>query len=178
MRYEAGQKYGRLTLLRRDPKNRRRWICRCDCGVERSFADTNVRSGASASCGCKRRELLRQPRCHSYNPGARRVINSYRFNAKSAERQWSLTDQEALELFGRDCEYCGTPPSQVRRTAGWEFTYNGIDRIDSSRGYESGNVVPCCKVCNRAKLDMPLHEFLVWVQRIAQRNRLFERTAA
>jgi hypothetical protein len=45
------------------------------------------------------------------------------------------------------------PPSNVMNhlNAHAAFIYNGIDRVDNSIGYEMGNVVTCCVVCNLMK---------------------------
>lgn len=43
---------------------------------------------------------------------------------------------------------------------------HGIDRLDSSKGYETGNVVPCCVTCNRMKLRMTETKFLEVVGKI------------
>jgi len=43
---------------------------------------------------------------------------------------------------------------------------NGIDRINSNIGYIEGNVVPCCKHCNRAKNTMSDSEFREWIKKI------------
>lgn len=53
----TGQRFGRWTVLRFDPEDRReggRWICQCDCGIERSVNGPNLRNGQSVSCGCSR----------------------------------------------------------------------------------------------------------------------------
>ena len=36
---------------------------------------------------------------------------------------------------------------------------NGIDRVDSSKGYTLDNCVPCCSICNTMKLNYTLQEF-------------------
>lgn len=41
-----------------------------------------------------------------------------------------------------------------------------IDRIDSSKGYEPSNIVPCCTMCNRMKSDFTSEEFLNHIQQI------------
>jgi len=41
--------------------------------------------------------------------------------------------------------------------------YNGIDRLDSSKGHVIDNVVPCCKWCNYAKRERSYKDFLDWV---------------
>lgn len=47
-----------------------------------------------------------------------------------------------------------------------EFVYNGIDRMDNSLGYISGNVVTCCQICNRAKGAMLLEDFMLWIKQL------------
>lgn len=46
------------------------------------------------------------------------------------------------------------------------FMYTGLDRRDSSRGYDLDNVVPCCRACNVAKNDMTVDEFRAWLLRV------------
>lgn len=54
-----GQKFGRLTVVDRAPKDARgklRWVCRCDCGGETTSYGFSLTSGRSSSCGCVQRE--------------------------------------------------------------------------------------------------------------------------
>ncbi len=46
------------------------------------------------------------------------------------------------------------------------LVHNGIDRLNSGSGYESGNCVSCCKTCNLAKNDLGVEEFRTWVRAI------------
>jgi hypothetical protein len=41
----------------------------------------------------------------------------------------------------------------------------GLDRLDNSRGYEPGNVVPCCGDCNKTRGDRLTHEEMVAAMR-------------
>lgn len=41
----------------------------------------------------------------------------------------------------------------------YEVDCNGIDRIDSSKGYTEDNCRPCCTQCNTLKLDYTEQEF-------------------
>ena len=43
---------------------------------------------------------------------------------------------------------------------------NGIDRIDSSKGYSLDNCVPCCPLCNRLKSDLDKNMFLEHISKI------------
>lgn len=72
----TGQKFNRWTVLYKDNKriktnheeNKRKgssssttyWICRCECGNERSVGSSNLKYGTSKSCGCLERELTIQ----------------------------------------------------------------------------------------------------------------------
>lgn len=47
---------------------------------------------------------------------------------------------------------------------------NGIDRKDNQLGYEILNVVSCCKICNIAKNDMKICEFLSWIEVVFRKN--------
>ena len=53
-------------------------------------------------------------------------------------------------------------PKTGKIRSGIPITYNGIDRIDSTKGYFNDNVVSCCKVCNRAKSNLSLEDFKQW----------------
>jgi hypothetical protein len=63
--------------------------------------------------------------------------------AKRRGKTWNLTFEEYMSVTeGKACHYCdGNLP-----VAGC-----GLDRMDNDRGYEIGNVVPCCERCNSAR---------------------------
>lgn len=84
-----------------------------------------------------------------------RIKNVYKSNAKVRNISWELTDSEFLELVTKSCAYCGHTQE-----------YNGIDRIDSNKGYTVNNCVPCCNWCNTMKLDHTLEEFLQHITNI------------
>ena len=52
----AGQRFGRLTAVKRVGKSRLggMWRCQCDCGGESVVACSTLRSGITKSCGCLR----------------------------------------------------------------------------------------------------------------------------
>jgi len=47
-----------------------------------------------------------------------------------------------------------------------EWAHNGIDRIDSSKGYTIDNCVSCCTECNYAKHEMSVDEYKSFIQRV------------
>jgi 5-methylcytosine-specific restriction endonuclease McrA len=81
---------------------------------------------------------------------------------------WELTDEQFFAMTQSNCTYCGVPPVRPFVYKGEErFEYNGVDRVDSSKGYTPANCVPCCEICNKAKRDLPLAAFEVWLRRVA-----------
>ena len=53
----TGQIFGMSTVIgpaESTSSGRRRWLCRCDCGSERIVLGSNLRSGHSTGCGCRR----------------------------------------------------------------------------------------------------------------------------
>lgn len=55
----TGQRFGRLIVVsivsratRKSPETI--WLCRCDCGIEKSVRRGNLRNGSTQSCGCYR----------------------------------------------------------------------------------------------------------------------------
>lgn len=167
----TGQKYGMVTFTR--PKlecnTERRFIWEgiCDCGnyVERvpvKLADS-VRKGWLPNCGCHPINKL--------SPGAwgmNATLLGYKNSAKKKGNEWNLTDEEATTLFAGECAYCGTPPSNTRRSKGAHgiFIYNGIDRVNNDEGYTLSNSVSCCGRCNKIKLDKSLGELKIHIKKM------------
>ncbi len=57
----TGEKFGKLTVLALSPDRHNvngnaQWLCRCECGNIVEVVNTSLLSGATASCGCLRRE--------------------------------------------------------------------------------------------------------------------------
>lgn len=51
----TGRRFGRLQVLGYAGMNRRRqstWLCRCDCGSEKTVVRTSLTAGHTRSCGC------------------------------------------------------------------------------------------------------------------------------
>lgn len=55
----TGERFGRLTALEHAGKNnhgRSVWLCKCDCGTEKTIAQRSLICGDTKSCGCYQRE--------------------------------------------------------------------------------------------------------------------------
>lgn len=158
-----GQRFGKLLVFRRVKSTRdfnARWLCECDCG-NYSILTTGALKHTTRSCGC----AAKLP------PGEaakRALLRHYKCGAKQRGLDWSISDEEAFRMFSEDCSYCGAKPSRIVSHPEYNGRYisGGIDRTDNSKGYIPGNCVPCCGICNMAKREIPLSEFLEWVNRI------------
>lgn len=188
----TGRRFGRLLVLSFDRietsgSGRSSWYrywCRCDCGVVKSIIGGNLKAkrGATVSCGCFQREDMSFRASHmTLGTPEERVMRhiqaQYKSRARRGKRVYALSFAEFVAILRSSCTYCGTPPENnhtfrsrsLVAEPGFTFAipYSGIDRVDSSLGYTSDNVVPCCKVCNIAKRAMSTEEFAAWVRRVS-----------
>jgi hypothetical protein len=92
------------------------------------------------------------------------------YQSKGAKQRglcFSISFEEFSELIRRPCHYCGRSNLGSYTRHDWgTLCHNGIDRINPDKGYEIGNVLPCCKHCNRAKRDMEYSEFRKWIKMV------------
>jgi len=161
----TGKKFGRLTVVDFEcvKNGNSYWKCLCECGNGHVVSACSLKMGYTTSCGCSK--------TYRYAPGESGLKFSYgvyKSRAKKYKRIFDLTLKEFEEITSENCFYCGIKPNNVsltkaskddKRTKYKSYTYNGIDRIDSSKGYVKGNVVPCCKWCNIAKGNKSVEEF-------------------
>jgi hypothetical protein len=149
-----GQRFRKLKVIKEQEKGM--WLCKCDCGGSKIVPTGRLRNKSIISCGCIRRKSKNKREAI-----ARRIwSNVYSDSDLSFER--------FLEKSQLNCHYCGIIPSRVNK----EFVYNGLDRIDNSKGHTDENTVPCCTDCNYSKRDRSLDDFKLWVGLIY--NHLFE----
>lgn len=185
-----GQKFGRLLVIDFEPfvKNKdSHWKCQCDCGKIIVTKGTNLTHGVTKSCGCLRRDTLRKTRNDTRDqriktlrltlknrrkPESEVAYNILKGTCKRLHRNFSLTYDEFLYLIGKDCFYCGSDTKSLvyKSKNGREFYRMGIDRVDSSKGYIMENCVPCCKICNAAKMDMSIEEFYLWIEKVYRKK--------
>ncbi len=174
----TGRKFGKLTALSSTGKRGKSgnviWLFQCECGkiVERDSRATihNAKRGSIPNCGSSECNFVKKlPK----GAGARNsLVGGYRRSARKRNLVFDLSDKELDALFSGNCFYCGSKPSSIyyKVTNNGPFIYNGIDRVDSTIGYVSGNVVSCCWRCNRAKSDMSFDEFMQWIKNLKENS--------
>jgi len=161
-----GQRIGNFLVLRAVPGRRcTEWMVRCICGKKKRLVRHRIL--VSKSCGCMTAGFIAARNRKHVHPAQTAVYWQYRRDALKRKLRWGLSRETFLKLTQLPCNYCGELPSRTKTMTGEVFSYNGIDRVDSSRGYVRRNVVSCCSICNRAKSDSPVEVFLAWATRIA-----------
>lgn len=158
----VNKRFGKLVVLN-ETKRRKNYLlrlCLCDCGQKKWITTSSLISGNTKSCGCWGGKL-------EFGLAARnQVLFHYKFNAKRRNLLWKLTSVQFDILTAGQCFFCGRSARKVFKSRGnnGEFVYNGIDRLDNNKGYIFKNCVSCCEICNKAKNNLPLSDFLAWIQ--------------
>ena len=179
----TGQRFGLLTVMERDwnrpslqtdSKYRVYWKCKCECGNKVSvFSRHLIYKKHTRSCGCLQKSIASKKGKLKKLPdkeGIRRqIFGSYKLRARKKKINFNLTRTDFDLMVSKPCFYCGQLPSnsQPNRVDNTDILcYSGIDRINSSVGYEIDNIVPCCATCNRAKSNMSVELFDEWIKKL------------
>jgi len=175
-----GKKFGKLIVIKRNYPNSKegqpKYLCKCDCGKETVVRGYCLRRGSTKSCGCLKEEFAGdQVRLTPGFANMRLVVRNYKRRAIKQGREYNLTLEQFAEITQKDCYYCGAKPNNInnKKDCNGKYIYNGIDRIDNTKGYTMGNIVPCCRNCNAAKGTLTLREFQTWVDNIY--NNMFKK---
>lgn len=158
----TNMKFERLTVLELYGFNKHKsavWKCLCDCGNIINVSSNSLQRKHTMSCGCLKRELdetrYSDPKWYMKN-AFNKVFIAYKNGAKRRNYTFNLTQDDVKNITQQNCHYCGCEPKQISKSKNGNYIYNGIDRVNNSRGYELDNVVPCCAKCNRIKTNMNL----------------------
>lgn len=153
----------RVTLIKRlwyGRQHRHLWLFKCHCW--KTFEHIIWKMN---SCWCWKTYNRKEPGVSLYNAAV------WKMEAHMKHR-WidvSISKDKMIALIKLPCVYCwsiGSNTSSNTSTLTKTILHNGIDRIDSSKGYEEWNCVPCCKRCNRAKSSMSIEEFKQHIKKI------------
>jgi len=167
-------RFGKLICIR--PTSNRNngcviWECICDCGKNILIASDDLRNGHIKSCGCYRKEFIRKIGRTSKPYGIsslNSLYSTYKRRAKKGNLEFFLLKEEFKFITSQNCYYCGTEPKQIAKypTYYGYYIYNGIDRVDNTKGYILDNCVACCKFCNISKSNKTTEEFLNQIEKI------------
>lgn len=140
----VGQRFGRLVVAKEDGRDRHgnvAWLCRCDCGNDRSTLSGSLTRGQTQSCGCLQRELSSVRASARTRHGLSKSPTYKSWQAMKA-RTCSPGHLYFKNYGGRGIAVCDRWRDSFdnfladmgERPAG-----TSIDRIDNDGNYEPGN---------------------------------------
>lgn len=169
----TGQKINNYTIISRAPDKKTTrsnyvvWNCLCDCGKNFTATSKEIKKGRK-SCGCLRYISQFRKTLTDEQAILRKIIFHYKYSSEKRNIVWNITEEEAIKLLTSPCYYCSQPPFRVCDYLKHckPIVVSGIDRYDNLLGYEKGNCVSCCKICNVAKSTLTINEFKEWIEKI------------
>jgi len=167
---EVGNVYSKLTVVEfsHTDKQSSFWKCKCECGRETVAKGSALRCGHRKSCGeCDIQKPMNELAAYKKHYGVTKQ------GAKMRKLEFVLSFDEFMVITKQPCAYCGKSDCDSYRALSRRgvdsdiiSTGNGVDRIDSAKGYVPGNMVSCCNMCNRMKSNFGVDEFLDKVKEI------------
>ena len=135
----AGMKFNRWTVIEKVGKEAQGivWMCRCDCGTEKTVSGGNLRSGLSKSCGCWNLEQVRSAKKHG-------MSKSPEFKVwKLMRNRCNNTDSPDYPRWGgrgiRVCPRWDASFSDFYADMGPRPDGTSIERMDNNGNYDPGN---------------------------------------
>lgn len=122
--------------------------CKRMLPIDEFYKNSNTADGYSGVCKY----------CQAHSLQGR--YNIYKKNAKKRDLEFALTKDEFNLTTSQPCYYCGDYSGKY-----FDEQYSGIDRKNSDVGYSINNVVSCCEMCNKIKLD---YDTQVWLSKMNQ----------
>jgi hypothetical protein len=121
--------------------------------------------------GCRNRTFNKLRNCNANIEQAKKaisllVLNKLRITKSRTNKATSIVTITSDELYNtmfNNCAYCGSLPNLSYNS--YKIKYHGLDRVDNNKGYETGNIVAYCFICNRAKATLPKQDFIAWIKR-------------
>lgn len=173
-------KHGTWKVISYSGKNKygsRVWLCRCDCGKEKTFITSylsgngKVSAGACKNCRLKLSEIENRI---FYIPNR----FWYKFTNTSMRRNISveITKDEANDVYlkqNKKCAYTNMDLYFTKFTTNFNrYTNASIDRIDSSKPYCLDNIQWVYKKINLMKSSHSSEEFIRLCNMVTQNNKI------
>jgi len=141
MEMKAGERYGKLVCIGKDPdKDERYYLYQCDCGNVKSIIAHNVKRGATISCGCYQK--ANHHNAHRIHGLAHtRIDHIYK---TMIARCYYPTNKSYDRYGAKGITVCEEWRNDRVSFYNWSFAHGyrddlTIDRIDPLKGYSPEN---------------------------------------
>lgn len=141
----TGQRFSRLVVVSEsDLKGgKRRWLCSCDCGSEKTVYETHLIRGNTRSCGCLSTEVTAARNVESAIHGKWQSREFYVWQSMK-QRCGDRNHASWPRYGGRGIKVCDAWANSfltyLRDIGQRPSDKHTIDRIDNNGNYEPGNV--------------------------------------
>ena len=149
----TGQKFGRLTVIKRVKKHedsRTLWQCCCCCGNTTIVDARHLKNGHTQSCGCLKKDFCQETLVRFGGVNKKHGLHGsrlYRILDGMKQRCYNTNDDSYKHYGGRGITICA---EWLDKENGFMNFYNwamangyndtlSIDRIDNDKGYSADN---------------------------------------
>jgi hypothetical protein len=165
-----GKTFGLLTVESFDSLakgNKTVWLCQCSCGKKKLVRNDSLIQGTTKSCGCLNEKKGNESKgWKGYQEIYGGYWNRIRSEARKRGLKFNFTIEKAWDLFLSQQKRCALTGEEIRFGSSLERTAS-LDRIDSSKGYEEGNVQWVTKEVNFAKQSLSQKDFVELCKRVS-----------
>lgn len=184
-----GLKFNKLTVVScigKDKNHKYIWECECECGNKTKARANDLKRNKIKSCGCYHIETSKQnikkaiehnhKNGHPHFKGCGNLSSRYysalKYNAIRRNFRFSVSKEYLWELYKKQDETCSLSGIKLKlpKEKKKEQTAS-LDRIDSNKGYEEGNVHWVHKDINNMKQHYDLDTFIRYCDLISLQNK-------
>ena len=164
----TGKQFGDWTVIKKHETKNATWVCKCSCGTCKPVKSGNFLSKGSTKCNnCKKTgcgEITGTRWSNIKNGGIQRNLEF----TITVQYGWNLylKQNKKCALTGEDIYFAPRKKSNPTRAA----SNASLDRINSNKGYISGNVQWVLKKINMMKQGNSQKEFISLCKLVTKHN--------
>lgn len=156
------KKIGKLFVIEKIENGK--YLCKCDCGVEKICKKGRLLDGRNTSCGCN---MIKSRENSGSWSGYKEITGTYwssiLHGAKSRNLEFSITIKEIWDLYikqDKKCIFTKLPITMPQSKQNKQIKLNqfsylaSLDRIDSSKGYVTNNIQWVIREINMMKQSL------------------------